>query len=278
MRGPTRSLVLAAALGLTLLWGRSESQPPTPSAPRPAAAPRGAAAPVQAPKPAGGPSCVTGQCHDEMGKERYVHGPVAAGECTKCHVPLDPKTMYDGERHAFRLIRAEEDLCYLCHEQRLDSQKVVHGPVRFGLCGACHDPHQSPYRYRLRKSPPSELCYQCHDRDKTREKEVHGPVAEGEAGSFDDDGLDPGKIYRYRVRARDPDDDSVSGWSPVARRPSWVERDDFRIFYNIAEDDLEPSRVALGHDGHPSWHRRLRVDDPRFPRSVENYTCLSASG
>ncbi len=148
------------------------------------------------------PSCVTSACHSEMGKARYVHGPVALGECTRCHVPKDAAAAYDGEKHAFKLARPEEELCYLCHEQRMDQQKVVHGPVRFGLCGACHDPHQSPYRYRLRKSPPSQLCYQCHDRDKTVEKEVHGPVAEGECVACHDPHTSP---FQFRLVKQGPE-------------------------------------------------------------------------
>lgn len=178
-------VVTGAALGVMLLPARLEAQE---GAPAPATA--------QVPRPAGTPSCVTSRCHDQMGKDRYVHGPVAAGECTKCHVPENLQTAYDGEKHAFQLARKERDLCYMCHEQRVDSQKVVHGPVRFGLCGACHDPHQSPYRYRLKASPPSELCYQCHDRNKTGEKEVHGPVAEGECVACHDPHTSP---YPFRL-------------------------------------------------------------------------------
>lgn len=123
-------------------------------------------------------SCL--ECHDNLRQQRYVHGPVAVGECIRCHVPVDQETMFDARKHSFKLAREERELCYMCHERRLDAQKVVHGPVRFGLCTACHDPHQSPYRYRLKANPPSQLCFKCHVNDKTIEKEVHGPVAVGD--------------------------------------------------------------------------------------------------
>jgi len=137
-------------------------------------------------------------CHSDLAKERYVHGPVATGECARCHTPVDKETMYDGRKHRFKLAREERELCYLCHERRLDAQKVVHGPVRFGLCTACHDPHQSPYRYRMKASPPSKLCYQCHVNDKTINKEVHGPVAVGDCVACHDPHSSP---YQYRLIA-----------------------------------------------------------------------------
>lgn len=140
-------------------------------------------------------SCVTSQCHETMGKARYVHGPVAVGACTKCHTPLNEEDMYSAKKHKFKLAREERQLCYMCH-QRKDTLKVVHGPVRFGLCAACHDPHQSPYRYRLKKAPASQLCFQCHVNDKTIEREVHGPVAVGDCVACHDPHTSP---YPYRL-------------------------------------------------------------------------------
>ncbi len=50
-------------------------------------------APAPGAQDAARPSCVTSACHSQMGQARYVHGPVAAGECTTCHTPKDAKTM-----------------------------------------------------------------------------------------------------------------------------------------------------------------------------------------
>ena len=36
------------------------------------------------------PACVTNSCHGKMGTDKFVHGPVATGDCTFCHV-LDGK-------------------------------------------------------------------------------------------------------------------------------------------------------------------------------------------
>ena len=30
-------------------------------------------------------SCVTDKCHSKMGKEKFVHGPAAVGDCMACH-------------------------------------------------------------------------------------------------------------------------------------------------------------------------------------------------
>jgi len=31
-----------------------------------------------------GGSCITGKCHNKMGETRYLHSPIAAGECAFC--------------------------------------------------------------------------------------------------------------------------------------------------------------------------------------------------
>jgi predicted CXXCH cytochrome family protein len=124
-----------------------------------------------------------------MGQDRYVHGPVAAGACVQCHTPRQGVShpskakQDDGD---FEFAAAGADLCYTCHERK-NGMPVVHGPIQWGQCSFCHDPHQSPYPYRLKEPLPiSNLCYKCHQNDKTTEKEVHGPVAQGECTSCHD--------------------------------------------------------------------------------------------
>jgi predicted CXXCH cytochrome family protein len=114
-------------------------------------------------------SCVTSKCHSGMGKEKYVHGPVATGECTFCHQPT--------ASHKFKAIKNVGKLCNDCHDKTFTA-KVVHPPVKEGECSDCHDPHQSPYRFQLR-GEGSDLCFLCHDKDLIRGKFVHGPVAVG---------------------------------------------------------------------------------------------------
>lgn len=116
-------------------------------------------------------ACVTGKCHAGMGKAKYVHGPVAIGDCTFCH-----KAAGD---HKFKPIKDVGALCYQCHD-RVDTKKSVHPPVKEGLCTGCHDPHQSPNRYQLRAAG-EDLCFLCHDKKKIAGgKFLHGPVAAGE--------------------------------------------------------------------------------------------------
>ena len=143
-------------------------------------------------------SCVNSQCHWTMGNERYVHGPVAAGDCLACHTPVDEASMYDGLEHQFMLAQEGVQLCYTCHD-RQDTEAVVHYPIEAGLCSDCHDDHQSPYPFRLKKMPLSELCTQCHDQDTTSENAVHGPVAAGECGACHDSHGSPNTYYLSKV-------------------------------------------------------------------------------
>ncbi|MFO0752113.1 MAG: cytochrome c3 family protein [Thermodesulfovibrionales bacterium] len=104
-----------------------------------------------------------------MGKEKFVHGPAAVGQCGICHVSQG--------NHVFAPIKNAGELCYKCHE-RVDTMKGVHKPVKEGSCTKCHDPHQSPYRYMLRGEGPA-LCFRCHDKRIAGGSFVHGPVAAG---------------------------------------------------------------------------------------------------
>lgn len=113
--------------------------------------------------------CVSGKCHSEMGKEKYVHGPVAVGECRICHKPVG--------KHEFEPIKKASDICYQCHDKK-DTMSKVHIPVKEGMCTSCHSPHQSPYRFQLYEEPP-KLCFMCHDEGMVKGKFVHGPVAVG---------------------------------------------------------------------------------------------------
>jgi predicted CXXCH cytochrome family protein len=118
-------------------------------------------------------SCITTACHASMGKGAFVHGPVAAEECSPCHVPRP------NERHKFTVPARTEDLCVSCHEA-MKKQGVVHGPVNEGKCTACHDPHQSAQRYFLRGETVAALCVRCHDKSIISNTSTHFPVAEGE--------------------------------------------------------------------------------------------------
>ena len=90
-----------------------------------------------------GQSCVTSDCHSGMGKGKFVHGPVATGDCSFCH------KQEKKDRHAFQPIKSVEALCYECHE-KLSTGSVMHKPVADGNCTGCHDPHQSANQFQLK--------------------------------------------------------------------------------------------------------------------------------
>jgi predicted CXXCH cytochrome family protein len=106
-----------------------------------------------------------------MGKDKFVHGPAATGDCRFCHKQPKP------DRHQFQAISDVRALCYECHEP-LELGSTLHQPVEDGDCTGCHDPHQSANRYQL-KGAGAELCFTCHDKDIAGGKFVHGPVSEG---------------------------------------------------------------------------------------------------
>lgn len=77
-------------------------------------------------------------------KEPFVHGPVAVGDCSACHLP---HTSVNSS-----LLEMEKSrLCDKCHqEQRLATlmheRVMTHGMA----CSDCHDPHYGKVRYFLK--------------------------------------------------------------------------------------------------------------------------------
>jgi len=114
-------------------------------------------------------NCVSEKCHANMGKEKFVHGPVAVGDCLSCHEKTG--------KHSFKKIDNVGELCYRCHD-RLDTKKGTHKPVREGSCTKCHDAHQSAFKFQLR-AEGTGLCMMCHDKKIMAGNFVHGPVAVG---------------------------------------------------------------------------------------------------
>ncbi|MBI5665158.1 MAG: cytochrome C [Nitrospirae bacterium] len=121
-------------------------------------------------------SCLTSQCHATMGKGKFVHGPVSAGECTVCHGQL-PKHKDKPEQNKFGKVKDLAKTCYSCHE-KFKAKKFIHSPVEEGECIACHSPHESPNKFQL-LAKGSELCFNCHDEAIVGGAFVHGPAAVG---------------------------------------------------------------------------------------------------
>ncbi len=120
-------------------------------------------------------NCTTGKCHGNMGKAKYVHGPVGADVCICCHNP-------HGSSQPKAIERAGGALCYACHEAKKAefAQEVIHPPVEDGECASCHDPHQSNLKYQLRGKSLQGLCFQCHEKSLVEHKFLHGPVGSGD--------------------------------------------------------------------------------------------------
>jgi predicted CXXCH cytochrome family protein len=120
--------------------------------------------------------CTTGECHQDKGKARHVHGPVGAGVCISCHSP-------HGSPNPGFVPKPGAELCFTCHQgSRAEfSRPVVHPPVEDG-CADCHDPHESPNRFQLAYEGEtlSALCFNCHEQDGFMAASQHAPVAEGD--------------------------------------------------------------------------------------------------
>lgn len=121
-------------------------------------------------------TCMTGQCHANMGKEKYVHGPIAAGECVTCHGEA-PKHKEDPKNNKFKPIKNVAEKCFACHE-KFKVKKFSHVPAEDGDCLACHSPHGSEYKFQM-KAKGAEVCFECHDAAIVENKFVHGPAAVG---------------------------------------------------------------------------------------------------
>lgn len=117
-------------------------------------------------------SCVSKDCHPDIVKHKYKHGPIVVGQCTVCHAPLP------GNEHKFRVEPSETKLCATCHK-RVDTEPNLHDPVAKGQCLKCHDPHGSEEPQQVRLSPQVKMCNDCHKPVLTR-KYAHKPVADGD--------------------------------------------------------------------------------------------------
>lgn len=132
---------------------------------------------AQAQKPAQkAVTCITSECHAKMGKDKFVHGPVATGACFSCHGEA-PRHETSPKSYKFGKIKDLDKRCFACHDQ-FAARKFIHKPVEDRDCSACHDPHGSPYRFQL-LSEKSALCFRCHDKNIVKGNFVHGPVAVG---------------------------------------------------------------------------------------------------
>jgi predicted CXXCH cytochrome family protein len=127
------------------------------------------------------------QCHQDkfsqmIGTSKVVHGAVTQeGGCSVCHEPHSSK-LPSLQRNT------QPKICLDCHNKPLKTPEGVtltnmaellaknpdhHGPIREGLCTACHNPHAGDhFRMLVEEYPPQfyapfdlgtfKLCFKCH--------------------------------------------------------------------------------------------------------------------
>ncbi len=86
-------------------------------------------------------------CHRDFiikDKTVNVHGPVAVGDCSACHLPhTSPNKVL--------LERNETEICSKCHQERRQAARMHERVVTRGMaCVDCHDPHYGAARYFLK--------------------------------------------------------------------------------------------------------------------------------
>ncbi len=86
------------------------------------------------------------QCHeDESMSQRYMHGPVAKGDCLFCHDP-------HRSGHQYLLNYSAPELCLRCHNREaLEAIDHLVEPI-YSKCLECHAGHSSPGRFLLRSN------------------------------------------------------------------------------------------------------------------------------
>jgi predicted CXXCH cytochrome family protein len=120
-------------------------------------------------------TCISGQCHSQAGKGKFVHGPVGSGTCIACHNP-------HGTPFKQFVTRPGGEGCYICHDTQREEfkGKVVHSPVSEGGCIDCHDPHQSSLKFQLKGTSQQDLCFNCHDSNLIKKSNLHTPLKGGD--------------------------------------------------------------------------------------------------
>jgi len=86
-------------------------------------------------------------CHKDFRRhlrDLYVHGPVAVGDCSACHLP-------HSSENTFLLKMNRNKICGKCHQEArlavsMHEQVLTHGMA----CVDCHDPHFGQARYFLK--------------------------------------------------------------------------------------------------------------------------------
>jgi predicted CXXCH cytochrome family protein len=131
--------------------------------------------------------CVARACHQQLGRQAFVHTPVAKGVCAECH-PV--RADYRGGKHVQGQIGTAKPrwpLCKKCHAKMAPKLKhaVSHRPVDKVSCGFCHEAHGAGERFLLRsfgkrkKAKYDSFCFSCHKERIFAGKVKHEPAVKG---------------------------------------------------------------------------------------------------
>lgn len=112
------------------------------------------------------------ECHKTKNTLKYIHPPVAAGDCLACH-------HHHQSANRYQLKASADEFCYMCHDKEKLQRTFAHKPIAEGKCLECHDPHQSDNKFML-KADGANLCMTCHKKAEFTGKSIHEPVAKGE--------------------------------------------------------------------------------------------------
>ena len=95
----------------------------------------------------------------------FYHTPYKDRACTKCHSTEAPG----------KIIYAQDEYCYSCHEDFQKKYSILHGPVAGGFCTACHAPHFSDNKKLLIRKG-QDICLLCHAKELIMQNEVHTDI------------------------------------------------------------------------------------------------------
>ncbi|WP_242132127.1 cytochrome c3 family protein [Aestuariivivens marinum] len=99
-------------------------------------------------------------------KEIY-HPPFQEKKCKTCHQKYKRSESMANNKA----------LCYTCHDQFEYTYQTLHGPVDFGHCTQCHNPHKSKYEGLLTQND-NQLCLECHDQSYLLQTSIHNRLDE----------------------------------------------------------------------------------------------------
>ncbi len=90
------------------------------------------------------------KCHPDVpGSLRFLHGPVAVGDCLPCHNP-------HASAYPKLLLSEGAKLCFRCHKREDLTTGPYHATIDTQACTECHDAHGGNTRFFLREEASVE--------------------------------------------------------------------------------------------------------------------------